>query len=272
MPRRTSPLKLEPKGDVKQLKKLLKESPVVMLVVFANWCGHCQTMKKNVWDPMCKRQKVNANNVAAVESSVLESAGEEGKEILKNVSGFPSVLEVVNGKIKKSIPPPQTVKEFEELVNNAEKKSMMMGSPGSTPFPKQTSAAAASANDKMYNEIEPSSTSITEDTDLYNQTEPLFTPEQPEKASSSLFTRQSRQYTPEVDILNQYDQEQQQEQKPLTGGGGNLYNTLRNINSGILPAGILGMTRLALRGGRRRLSKKTRKVKQKKHRKYTRKH
>ena len=253
MPRRTSPLKLEPKGDVKQLKKLLKESPVVILVVLADWCGHCTKMKENVWDPMCKRQNVNAKNVAAVDSSVLESDDKEGQEIMKNVQGFPSVLEVVNGKINKSFPPPQTVEEFEELVNNAAQKSMRMGSPGSTPFPKQTSAAAATAADN----------------DLYNQTEPPFTPEQPQKASSSLFTMQSRQYTPEVDILNQYDQEQQQ--KPFSGGG-NLYNTLRNINSGILPAGILGLTSLALRGGRRRLSKKTRKSKQKKHRKNTRKH
>ncbi len=217
MPRRTSPLKLEPKGDFKELKKLLKGNPTMFVIVFANWCGHCQTMKKNIWDPLCKRKNVNADKVAAVESSVLESAGEEGKEILEKVSGFPTLVEIKNGVPVGTKPVPESVEKMEEMVNSLDNRI-------ATPYPITSTAF---------------------------ESQPQAQPEMNANAA--------RTFTPVEDIL------EKESTKPMQGGS--LYDTMRHISSGILPAGVLGLTALAMRGGRRIKRKTKTRAKRSKHRK-----
>ena len=227
MPRRTSPLKLEPKGDAKELKKLLKDSPVVILVVFANWCGHCQTMKKNIWDPMCKRKNVSPDHVAAVESSVLESAGEEGKAILNKVEGFPTVMKVVNGRPVESYPPPQNVQEMENIVKNA------------------TNVNTNTKNNVIVNKNTNTKTVANREATPFPST-PVEMTETPEG------------YTPEDNILTRYEREQKQMI------GGSLYDTMRHISSGILPAGL---TSFSMRAGGRRIKKQKQKQTKRKTRK-----
>jgi hypothetical protein len=135
-----------------------------------------------------------------------------------------------------------------------------VGAPGATPFPK--TVANVTSTKQSNNNMQ------TAD-DIYENSEPIFTPQQ-QNQSSSLFTPKTQVYQPEEDILTRMEQEQK---KPFSGGG-NLYHTMRNISSGILPAGVLGLSTLAMRGGRHyKKGKKSRKIKAgKKYRKVTRKH
>ncbi len=244
MPPQKKPLKLEPKGDIKELKKLFDKSKVVILVVFANWCGHCQTMKKNIWDPLCKRKDVNVENVAAVESSVLEGANE--KEILEKVEGYPTVLKIKNGRPVESIPLPSTVDEMKTLVQNAKEESEAVET---APFQQTNQRVATPYPQTNMNERAATLKQVNRNNSLTTLVEPTS-------------------YTPEENPLAKMEAEQKEIEKQRMTGGGMLYDTMRQISSGILPAGLLGFTALAMRGGRR----KTKKVRKAKKVKKTRKH
>lgn len=248
MPPAKKLLKLEPKGDIKDLKKLFSKSKVVILVVFANWCGHCQTMKKNIWEPLCKKEGVSAEHVAAVENSVLEAANE--KEILANVEGYPTVIKIKNGKPVESIPLPSTVEEMTTLVNKAKEESENEGQGvQSTPFT-QTTNINTNKRAMTLQEV--------------NRNNSLTTLVEPKTPAN---------YVPSENPIERMEEEQKMIERQRMVGGGSLYDTMRQMSSGILPAGLLGATSLAMRGGRRH-KKSTKKAKKSKksQKKKTRKH
>jgi thiol-disulfide isomerase/thioredoxin len=221
---------------MKELKKLLKGSKPIVLIVFANWCGHCQRLKENVWNPMCSRKKVNADQVAAVESSVLEGDDEHG--IMKNVSAFPTVLEVKNGRPVRTLPVPANAEELEKEVAN-------LGNSRAVTTPATPSITAK-------NTYTPKA--ITSQTASYTpasiEAEDILTPMEQEELMMS--TKPEAEEVPPIQLR----------------GGGTLLQTLQGINSGLLPTSLL------LKGGRkRRVARKTKKAKKsKKSKKSTRRH
>ena len=97
------------RADIPKFENLLTKGPMAVVLVYADWCGHCMNFKKNVWnnETLSKPSKLNA---AAVHYNMVEDTTMKNA----NISGYPSMFLV--GKDKKP-EPINTPKNSEELVN-----------------------------------------------------------------------------------------------------------------------------------------------------------
>ncbi len=79
--------------DVEEFENMLSVGPITVVLVYADWCGHCQTFKKNVWSNLTAlpNRKVN---LASVHYDQLENTSQKDAKI----EGYPSVLIVGNDK------------------------------------------------------------------------------------------------------------------------------------------------------------------------------
>ena len=119
---RVDPIDVRNKSDVKAFEGLLGHGPLTIVLVYADWCGHCQTFKETMWN------KVNASpnkkvNTASVHYDMVENTS------LKNskIDGYPSLLLVGTNKTPatfetdqgktNAMPSPQTVEELKNMVN-----------------------------------------------------------------------------------------------------------------------------------------------------------
>ena len=108
--------KLRPYVDVKkesqipELEAMLSSGPTIVLI-YADWCGHCQTFKQAMWDE-CAKSPNKTMNAAAVHFDMVD------KTSLKSapVEGFPTLFEV---KASPKTTPPKSIEtpqEKEDLV------------------------------------------------------------------------------------------------------------------------------------------------------------
>jgi thiol-disulfide isomerase/thioredoxin len=81
------------KKDVPALEKLLNKGPITFVLVYADWCGHCDRYKENVWSPL-KSMKHRTSNLASVHYDQLENTSLANAKI----DGYPSMLVVGNDK------------------------------------------------------------------------------------------------------------------------------------------------------------------------------
>lgn len=91
--RGTKPLSIDvrDKNQVGKLAELLKEHKVVLVLVYADWCGHCQTFKKDVWSKLSTMPNRKVP-MAQVNADVLD----ETSLPKENVDGYPTVMVVGN--------------------------------------------------------------------------------------------------------------------------------------------------------------------------------
>lgn len=85
----TNGTKLVRSKDTKEVKKLLTSSGPLMVVVYAKWCGHCQSMFET-WKELASKVDGKAK------IHVIEAGDYKDKDI----SGYPSMRVVKNGKSK----------------------------------------------------------------------------------------------------------------------------------------------------------------------------
>jgi thiol-disulfide isomerase/thioredoxin len=85
----TNGSKLVRSKDTKEVRKLLTSSGPLMVVVYAKWCGHCQSMF-DTWKDLASKVDGKAKVY------VIEAADYTDKDI----SGYPSMRIVKNGKAK----------------------------------------------------------------------------------------------------------------------------------------------------------------------------
>jgi protein disulfide-isomerase A4 len=75
--------------DTKEIRKLLTSSGPLMVVVYAKWCGHCQSMFET-WKEVAS--KVNGKaNIYVIEADDYTD---------KDISGYPSMRVVKKGKAR----------------------------------------------------------------------------------------------------------------------------------------------------------------------------
>lgn len=96
-------------SDIPKFENLISKGPMAVVLVYADWCGHCMNFKKNVWNDqtLSKPSKLNA---AAVHYNMVENTSMKNAK----VEGYPSMFLV--GKDKKP-EPIKTPSNSEELVN-----------------------------------------------------------------------------------------------------------------------------------------------------------
>jgi len=110
-------------GDVPAFESLLGRGPMTIVLVHADWCGHCQTFKENIWNKV-PNSPTNKINTASVHHDMLENTSLAGSKL----EGYPSLLLV--GKDKKpavyknnegnetnAMPQPENAEELNKMVN-----------------------------------------------------------------------------------------------------------------------------------------------------------
>ena len=80
-------------NDVPAFEDMIQAGPITVVLVYADWCGHCVNYKKNVWKNLTAmgNRKVN---LASVHFDQLANTSQKDAKI----EGYPSVLIVGNDK------------------------------------------------------------------------------------------------------------------------------------------------------------------------------
>ena len=112
------------KGDFDNELKLKKDGKIVILY-FANWCGHCQHLKP---DYQKLADSANGFTVAAVDADnnegLIEKIQSMGDNAEYQVQGFPTIVSYDNGKYFSTYGPSQgeggkKFRTFEDLMEYA---------------------------------------------------------------------------------------------------------------------------------------------------------
>jgi len=117
-----NPVDVRSKSDVGVLENLLGKGPLTIVLVYADWCGHCQTFKQNMWNEVSQMPNKKVNT-ASVHYDMVENTS------LKNakIDGYPSLLLVgtdkqpatfkEEGKTTNAMPAPESVEQLKSMVN-----------------------------------------------------------------------------------------------------------------------------------------------------------
>jgi thiol-disulfide isomerase/thioredoxin len=81
------------KKDVTEFEKTLSVGPITLVLVYADWCGHCQNFKKDIWTDLenLPNKKIN---LASVHYDQLSNTSQREAKI----NGYPSLLVIGNDK------------------------------------------------------------------------------------------------------------------------------------------------------------------------------
>ena len=112
--KKSSTLDVRTPKDIPMFEKLLSKGPMAMVLVYADWCGHCTNLKQKVWNDSTLSKTKNINT-AAVHYDMLDQTS------LKNtpVQGYPSMFLVGKDKQAKEIPTPQSSEELLKFDNTS---------------------------------------------------------------------------------------------------------------------------------------------------------
>ena len=87
------PLDVRSTESIPAFEDLISKGPMAIVLVYADWCGHCTKYKDNVWSPL-KSTKNRTMNMASVHYDQLENTSLKGSKI----EGYPSLLVVGTDK------------------------------------------------------------------------------------------------------------------------------------------------------------------------------
>ena len=110
-------------ADIKQLKELLKKNKIVIVLVYADWCGHCQTFKKDIW-----------SNLSQLPSRKVPMAQIKAEELEKtplanaNVDAFPTVMMVGQDLKPTNLDDTRNLEKMKRIVN-ADPAAILSGVP-----------------------------------------------------------------------------------------------------------------------------------------------
>ena len=106
------PMDIRDKSQIPAFEEMLENGPMMVVLVYADWCGHCTKYKDNVWNPL-KTIKDRRMNMASIHYDQLENTSLKDSKI----EGYPSLL--VAGPDKT----PATFKNSDGTSTNALPKS-----------------------------------------------------------------------------------------------------------------------------------------------------
>ena len=95
-----SPIDVRSKSDLSGLIKRIASGPITIVMVYADWCGHCHTMKP-IFDEASKSPQRSCQSVAINETMLEEVNNVINKNINTNakkikVDGYPSIMAIDN--------------------------------------------------------------------------------------------------------------------------------------------------------------------------------
>ena len=87
-------------------EKQKSSKPITLGLVYAKWCGHCQSLKpewKKLKETLSKNKKFNIFELEdsdANKESKLKSVGKKTHGGSIQVNGFPTLFKILNGKVE----------------------------------------------------------------------------------------------------------------------------------------------------------------------------
>jgi hypothetical protein len=112
------------KSDIPQFESMLKVGPVLVLV-YADWCGHCTRFKQNMWDEVANSD-MKTMNTAAVHYDMVDKTSMNKTPI----EGYPTLFEVKptpKENVATPVPTPQNKEQLETLVGTQMNENMKRG-------------------------------------------------------------------------------------------------------------------------------------------------
>jgi thiol-disulfide isomerase/thioredoxin len=116
------PKEIRNEKDIPQFESMLSQGPLTIVLVFADWCGHCTNFKNRMWNEVSAMPNKSVNT-ASVHYDMVD------KTSLKNakIEGYPSLLLVgtdkkpaefkdESGSPTNAMPQPQTIEELKTIV------------------------------------------------------------------------------------------------------------------------------------------------------------
>ena len=257
-------LKVDSLSKIPALENILKDGKVTIVLVFADWCGHCHNFQKNIWNPMCKKNAIH-NRIAIRDDMVPNSSLKNAKFdylpslLVVDENGQTQSFKTPEGEMTNAMPTPKSLNEMTQIVNIPVKPINNVNMNGINNVNKVNSINQIKNNIINNNTPKPLNnipkTPYVDEPIVNEEYLPSFTPAgktyEPEKmqGGSSIINNIAQGGGSNINNIT----------NPPTHVGGNLLATLQQVSQGVIPAGILGGLALAFKK-RKRQSKKTKKV------------
>jgi len=147
----TPPLDVRSEDSISSLMKLIKKGPITIVLVYADWCGHCHTYKPK-FDEAAKNRK-SPLQVASINETMINSVNKRIKSMNNSanisVSGYPSVISLTkNGDSLKDLSQDAAIKMLNTPMPNAVQNVSIKNAP------KNMENASENASENMENASE----------------------------------------------------------------------------------------------------------------------
>lgn len=99
--------------DVKKLMGMVSKNKFVIVLVYADWCGHCRTYKQNVWNPM---KKIMSRKMPMAE--INETMYKKTPVGSATINGYPTVILLKKGTPHTEISDAKNIPMMNKLVSS----------------------------------------------------------------------------------------------------------------------------------------------------------